>query len=191
MAVVVAAFPGTGKTFLTNNSQMKIHDSDSSSFSWLEPGVRNPDFPANYIEHIKSIQDEYDVIFVSTHSSVRDALVLNAIPHGLAFPERSMKDVYLERYAQRGSDAKFITMVDSKWDDFLTELEEYPHPFKMVIYGDNYLTETLVLQVKTSLEFDEFTRTNLVTYLENKVLVHSHEVAQAQAQLDIIRPSSK
>lgn len=55
-------------------------DSDSSNFSWVkdENGnntkERNPEFPKNYIEHIKSNIGKVDVIFVSSHKVVREAL---------------------------------------------------------------------------------------------------------------------
>ena len=67
--VVVSAFPCCGKTYAFENYQNKYSmlDSDSSKFSWTyeaekdENGnilrgikrVRNPNFPKNYIEHIK------------------------------------------------------------------------------------------------------------------------------------------
>ena len=51
---VISGFPGIGKSYLFNNGKnILIIDSDSSNFSWLEPGVRNPEFPHNYMKHIK------------------------------------------------------------------------------------------------------------------------------------------
>ena len=57
---VISAFPGCGKSWCFNNLQdkYKMLDSDSSNFSWAygEEGQklgRNPDFPQNYISHIK------------------------------------------------------------------------------------------------------------------------------------------
>ena len=50
--LVVAGFPGIGKTFFKKNLQNKsVLDSDSSKFSWDGKigGKRNPKFPANYI----------------------------------------------------------------------------------------------------------------------------------------------
>ena len=46
MTRILSAFPGTGKTYLFNHPPVGkvILDSDSSLFSWLRPGVRDPKF---------------------------------------------------------------------------------------------------------------------------------------------------
>lgn len=79
--MVICGFPGIGKTFTVQNwiySNIKIYDSDSSNFSWIDKNDhskgRNPDFPANYIEYIKSIDNENSVVLTSSHKEVRDAL---------------------------------------------------------------------------------------------------------------------
>ena len=94
---IFSVFPACGKTWLCEHQKqydLKILDSDSSRFSWIveetedphyavidngemKPVVnktktRNPDFPANYIKHIKENMGQYDYIFVSSHASVRE-----------------------------------------------------------------------------------------------------------------------
>lgn len=48
--------------------------------------VRNPDFPDNYIEHIKESIGKYDYIFVSSHKSVREALDREEIDYTIVYP---------------------------------------------------------------------------------------------------------
>lgn len=67
--MIICGFPGIGKTFTVQNwiySNIKIYDSDSSNFSWIDKNDHskghNPDFPANYIEYIKSIDNENSVV---------------------------------------------------------------------------------------------------------------------------------
>ena len=102
---IYSIFPACGKTWLYEHQEdydLKILDSDSSQFSWLytnidENGsvirgvrkVRNPDFPANYIEHIKENIGKYDCIFVSSHASVREALDAEGIDFTIVYPESS------------------------------------------------------------------------------------------------------
>jgi len=53
---IISAFPGTGKSYYHNKHKETTLDSDSSNFSLVvENGEkkRNPDFPENYIKHIK------------------------------------------------------------------------------------------------------------------------------------------
>ena len=99
---IFSVFPACGKTWLCEHQEqygLKILDSDSSKFSWLyvntdefgEPlegyrRVRNPDFPANYIQHIKENMGEYDYIFVSSHASVREALEAECIDFTIVYP---------------------------------------------------------------------------------------------------------
>ena len=126
--LVISAFPGCGKThFFNNNKDKIILDSDSSLFSWIEKGVRNPDFPENYIKHIKNNIGKVDIILVSSHKVVRDALVENGIEFTLVYPSRDIKKSYIQRYIDRGSDENFIKLLTNKWDEFLDELENQQH----------------------------------------------------------------
>lgn len=117
LPVVISGFPGVGKSHLCK--ERGWHDSDSSKFSWSSPGVRNPDFPANYIEHIKGLQG---VVLVSSHQEVRDALDAADIPFRIVHPALDCKDEYLERYKLRGSPDKFIDLLNQNWDDWVTGL---------------------------------------------------------------------
>ena len=75
MTRIISAFPGTGKTYFhTHKGPLATADSDSSHFSWISKGVRHPEFPANYIEHINDLMGKVDYIFVSSHQDVRNAL---------------------------------------------------------------------------------------------------------------------
>lgn len=96
---IYSVFPACGKTFLYEHQEdynLKILDSDSSEFSWIRSdGVkeRNPDFPNNYIKHIKENIGKYDYIFVSSHASVREALDNEHIDFTIVYPST---DCYAE-----------------------------------------------------------------------------------------------
>lgn len=108
---IYSVFPACGKTWLCEYQEelgLKILDSDSSQFSWLikevedpeyvliadgkmqplthKEKLRNPDFPANYIKHIKKNIGKYDYIFVSSHASVREALDAEGIDFTIVYP---------------------------------------------------------------------------------------------------------
>lgn len=126
--IIVAGFPGVGKTHYYNqvisfNPSIKIHDSDSSKFSWiLNSGKkqRNPDFPNNYINHIKSLQG---LVLVSTHPEVRSSLEENNLHYYLVYPSRLLKEEYLQRYRTRGSPPSFISLMDEQWDSFIDSVQ--------------------------------------------------------------------
>ncbi len=135
--MVVSAFPGCGKSHLfRNKGDKKILDSDSSTFDKSQ-------FPQNYIEHIKSNIGLVDVILVSSHKEVRDALVEEGIEFTLVYPGRDIKDEYIQRYIDRGNDDNFVKLLKSNWDIWLSELEDQTGCSKMELNSGQYLSDVL------------------------------------------------
>ena len=125
---VIAAFPACGKTYcFYKNEDYIILDSDSSKFSWIYPEgpatkYRNPDFPNNYIEHIKENIGKVDYIFVSTHEEVREALTEAGIDYILVFPAETLKAEWVGRCFLRGSGEAFCKMLAENWDYWLSQM---------------------------------------------------------------------
>ena len=106
---IYSVFPACGKTWLyehQENYDLKILDSDSSEFSWHKildangdevTRIRHPNFPSNYIEHIKENMGKYDCIFVSSHASVRDALDKEGIDFTIVYPMQKCKAEWIGR----------------------------------------------------------------------------------------------
>ena len=155
-ALVISAFPGCGKTTFYNgwrNSGKRILDSDSSLFSWIydEEGnktdKRNPDFPNNYIRHIKEHLETTDIIFISSHKAVRDALKENGISYYLIFPRKEAKEEWMCRFKERGNDASFIEFQDTHWDEFINDMVNDTYPTKIILgitASDGFITMDLV-----------------------------------------------
>jgi hypothetical protein len=148
--IVLSAFPGTGKSYFCNTDvaympQNFAIDSDSSKFSWVVTnGIkeRNPEFPSNYIKHIKEGIGKHKFIFVSSHKEVRDALVKEDIDFTLVYPDRLLKEEYIDRYKKRGNDDNFITLVEKNWDMWLDELEKQGGCKHLVLGSEKYLSNT-------------------------------------------------
>lgn len=151
MTKIISGFPGIGKSFLFNESLLKkknitILDSDSSKFSWIiKDGVkqRNPDFPLNYVQHIKENTGKVDYILVSSHEEIRSALLTMNIPFTLVYPKISCKNVYIERYKERGSPESFIELVKNNWDAWINALDSALATNKVVLSGNQYLSDIL------------------------------------------------
>lgn len=133
---IISAFPGTGKSFYHKNNPKTTIDSDSSEFSWItieewdhmkgyvgSRKERNPDFPGNYIQHIKDCIGKYEFIFVSTHKEVRKALLDNCLFFYLIYPNKNQRDLYLQRFVDRGSPMEFVHMIDTNWNAWIKELK--------------------------------------------------------------------
>lgn len=125
---IISAFPGCGKSFYFNNNKDITLDSDSSEFSWiLDYGFtkqRHPNFPQNYIDHIKENIGKYDVIFVSTHKEVREALLDNCIYFSTVYPRLCDKEMFKQRYIQRCSDESFIKQITENWTEWIRDLSK-------------------------------------------------------------------
>ena len=142
---IIAGFPGIGKSYVFNQRKYKCLDSDSSLFSWIEKGVRHPDFPNNYIRHIKENLGKVDYIFTSTHKVVIGALIENGINMLIVYPSRDQKSNYLKRYKQRGSDDNFIKFLDTNWDSFINDIESYDCQ-KIQLYNNQFLKDVLFIE---------------------------------------------
>lgn len=139
VTMVISAFPGCGKSHLfRNKGDMKILDSDSSTFDKSQ-------FPQNYIEHIKSNIGDADIILVSSHKEVRDALVSEVINFTLVYPSRDIKDEYIQRYIDRGNDGKFVDLLKQNWDIWNDELEQQVGCEKIKLESGQYLSDVIEL----------------------------------------------
>lgn len=157
--MVICGFPGIGKTFTVQNwiySNIKIYDSDSSNFSWIDKNDhskgRNPDFPANYIEYIKSIDNENSVVLTSSHKEVRDALKAAGIGYYVVYPnlESFGKDFYLDRIRGRengiNSDS-FVSLIAENCEDWIRDIEETTNKENIIAMNKNVKLEEVILNI--------------------------------------------
>lgn len=153
---VISAFPCCGKTTATNSLSdfYDFSDSDSSMFSWLdkEKGLRHPDFPSNYIEHIKSLIGVKDVVFVSTHKTVRQALEKANIPYCLVYPQNTPenKTLWEKRMKERNNDQPFIDFILNNWDEMIEDMESETFPVHYILgYEKDGVTNRKVLDANS------------------------------------------
>lgn len=133
--IVISAFPGSGKSHFTyNDKTYNCLDSDSSEYHWIyskldKAKLKHPNWPENYIGHIKHCIELYDIVFVSSHDEVRAALKEAKIPYFLAYPINTpdMKSQWLKRIGNRTiglNDGAFVNMLDTNWDKFIKSCED-------------------------------------------------------------------
>lgn len=146
---IISGFPGVGKSYLFNNTELKVLDSDSSNFSWIKDlegnntKERNPEFPQNYIDHIKENIGKVDIILTSSHDVVRKALKESCIDYILVYPNIRAKEEYIERYKLRGNNESFIKMINENWDKFIIEMENEKFPIKIELDKFEYLSDLI------------------------------------------------
>lgn len=143
---IIAGFPGTGKTYFKNHTDKNVLDSDSSKFSWLDDGTRDPKFPENYMIHIlnnSQFRSNTDIILVSTHLAVREALINYDIPFTLVYPSKVDKDIYIQRFIDRGSPPAFVDFLSKNWYNFIDELESQQDCEHIVLKRNQYLSDVI------------------------------------------------
>jgi len=139
--IVISAFPACGKSYAFNNFQdsYSILDSDSSKFDKTY-------FPDNYIKHIKENLGKVDIIFVSSHQVVREALTNNDIRFVTIYPDFDCKDDWLKRMKDRGNTEAFINQQDSKWNEWVKNV----FPFGLRLYRlhkNQFITLSLLASI--------------------------------------------
>lgn len=138
---IISAFPSMGKSYFTkNNNSLTSIDSDSSKFSWISEGVRHPNFPSNYIKHIKENIGKVDLIFVSSHKQVRDAMSESGIDFMVVYPNRDKKDEICKRIQQRDGNNKLSSFIESNWENFFDEIEKSDN---LVQYINGYICDDI------------------------------------------------
>lgn len=145
-AIVICGFPGIGKTTLLDRvGKSTILDSDSSNFSWANQAKneRNPDWPGNYIDYIKKNHDKADVILVSSHDVVRNALVNAGIKFTLVYPSLQMREEYIKRYKDRGNDEKFVKLLETNYENWIKELMAQKGCTHVVLQSGQYLSDVI------------------------------------------------
>lgn len=144
-SIIISAFPGIGKSKLYEENKVNFSDSDSSKFD-------KKNFPKNYIEHIKKIRNEKQLIFISSHIDVRNALVKEGIPFIYVIPTTDRKIEFLENYKNRGNTKKFIQNVDSNWDRWLM-ISAYNTDYPVYACKYGYLKDNLERIIKEYCKF--------------------------------------
>lgn len=120
----ISAFPGTGKSWLTNNFPELFLDLDSGLFNKLPDGRKNPNFVEDYINAILEHQNCGKHVFVSTHHEVIKALEDNGVEFVVIVPALELEQSYMKRYRKRGSPPDFIQKIHDNWVSYISPLLE-------------------------------------------------------------------
>ncbi len=158
--LIISAFPACGKSYYHEKGDKYDHfttmDSDSSKFSWVldsegkSTDVRNPEFPENYMKHIKDNIGKVSFIFVSSHEEVRSALEQSGLSYVTVMPNPHLKDEWLSRCINRGNPKAFIELLDNKWEDWTSfESQKQWSPSQRIFLSKGEYLSTYLFQLDT------------------------------------------
>ena len=133
---IVCGWAGIGKSYLAQAPDFRALDLDSAKYSWIKDAEgnntkeRNPnaniDYPAAIINEFRS--QKHDLLLVSTHDYVREALRKEKIPYMIVHPSLDRKDEFKQRYIDRKNDEAMIKLLIDGWDTLLGELKADTNP---------------------------------------------------------------
>ena len=153
MGIIVSAFTGTGKTFLSRQYPDKVLDLECMPYKYaVEPGTVfsetdkatlwdiADDWPDNYFQRIKEVSNGFEIILIPPDTSILELLRCDGIPYVLVYPKRQCKDEYKRRFISRGNQEKFIYVFVDGWDRFMDAYEIMFCAERLVLDCGEYLT---------------------------------------------------
>lgn len=148
--IIISGFPACGKTYLylkSKSTKTKVLDSNSGKYSWIygTTKVRNPDFPNNYINHIKENIGKVDYILVSSHEVVRQALKKEKIPYILVYPNKSLLNEWIGRCYLRENDKQFIDNLIQNWDLWIDNCKCDDTVLHFELGHGQYLSDVIII----------------------------------------------
>lgn len=161
--MVICGFPGIGKSSYVNSFNphsiwsetldptIKVYYSDSSHYSWVDMNNhskgRHPEFPNNYIKHIKAVNNDNALVFVSSHKEVRNALKEANIQYVIVYPDldRCDKHTYiaLRIYNREKTFDGLTNLLIKNWDAWISEIDKEEYGIKVKIDHTVYLEDLI------------------------------------------------
>jgi len=157
--MIIAAHAGTGKTTFAQLHPDKVTDFvcmpykyhlpetgefDESSKASLEYEMQEA-WPYNYIEAIKNEMKVGKTLLIPSVWMVLVYLEMERIPFILCYPRRDAKEVYRQRYIDRGNTDEFLSVFIDGWDAFMDKLEANTYGTHIVMEPHQYLSDVIKL----------------------------------------------
>lgn len=149
--VIVAGFPGVGKSTAAEKHPDRYVDMESSDYHWVssESDSKNchPEWPNNYVDAIigEAMKAEspngtilpQKIICISTHKEVLSELSARGIYFDAVCPRT--KDIYIQRYIDRGNNESFVTLLKKRFEDFVSDLKN--SDAHSIYFTDGYFSD--------------------------------------------------
>jgi len=156
-SIIVAAFAGTGKTTAATLFPQTVIDFVCMPYKYAleqgddagEAGKANPnnvmrdEWPRNYVDAIKAAMTEDRILLIPTDLIVLWLLQRESIPYWLVYPQRKAKDVYHQRFLERGNTESFIDVFIGRWGSFFNAFEQDTYGRHIVLEPHQFLSDVL------------------------------------------------
>jgi hypothetical protein len=133
--ILCAAFPGTGKTYFCGHSQLKA----------IEVEFWQYESRKQYIQDVKAQMGKVDFVFLSTDVEGLQLLHNEGLEIFLVYPQKNLRNKYLDRYIERDNPYDFIGTMMKYWDATIEKLKEQKYCKHIVLEKNQYLSDVLHL----------------------------------------------
>lgn len=134
--IICAAFCGAGKTFICENTDIRAIEIEYWKYKDLG-------FRKEYIEDVKKQIGKVDYIFISTDPEGLKLLRREGLDITLIYPEKELRNEYLDRYIERNSPPDFIGAFMKYWIPWIDELTEQSYCKHIILKKGQYLQNVL------------------------------------------------
>ena len=155
--MIIAAYAGTGKTYLASLCPDKVIDLvcmpykyhlenkfafDESSKANFD-NILNENWPYNYILAIKDCLNSNKIILIPTDVLILSILKSKQINYTLCYPQKDAKDIYYNRFINRGNNEEFINIFIGNWDNYMEIFERDAFGKHIVLQSNQFLSDVL------------------------------------------------
>jgi hypothetical protein len=144
MHYIICGFSGVGKS-TAEQKQKNVIDFESSGYShdW-EIGVRNNNFPKNYIDAlVDHMNNHHNCIYLlSCHEEVRKELKDRDFEYIIVMPTYWQRNEYMKRWLKRGSSDTFVRSMYDRWYEMIESCEKDSSP-KIYLDENEYIFDVL------------------------------------------------
>ena len=153
MGVFIYAFSATGKSTVAKKYSNVI-DMESTKYKYEDcieddesakstDRIFNKDWPDNYFKALDEVKSSYDYILISDEIC-DDYLKVNNYEYWWVYPNRELKDEYMDRCRARGNNEEFIYWYSKLWDKWIDKCENDKNATKHIKLNKNeYLEDVL------------------------------------------------
>lgn len=133
---IIAAWCGTGKSFICERTNLNAIEIEY--WKYKERMLQNA-----YIKEVKRQMGTVEYILISTEPDGLRLLCNHGIEIILVYPEKGLRNEYLDRYIDRDSPYEFIGTFMKHWDIWIDELKEQDYCSHTILKSGEYLQNVL------------------------------------------------
>lgn len=120
--MIICGFPGTGKSVMARLSKWVDLESTPFEKDWWR-----------YAKVAKHMSDNGYTVMVSTHRELLERLEQMEVSYTVVVPPMSDKDIYINRYKQRGNTDDFISTVEANWENWISDIVTHRSVLRTVV----------------------------------------------------------